>query len=61
MMIMDLLIPITMIGDAVFSAAEKYFKDKGFVTEEEAILEYTWTDAAIEMWANRKSGDVSGF
>lgn len=39
--------------DAIFSTAEQYLEDKGFVVEEEALLEYTWTDAVTEMLVSK--------
>lgn len=39
--------------NAILSTAEKYLEDKGFVVEEEAILEYTWTDAVTEMLVSK--------
>lgn len=39
--------------DPIFSASEKYFEDRGFAVEEEAILEYTWTDAVTEMLVSK--------
>lgn len=39
--------------DAIFSASEQYFEDKGFVVEEEALLEHTWTDAVTELLVSK--------
>lgn len=39
--------------DAIFSASEAYFEDKGFTVEEEALLEHTWTDAVTELLVSK--------